>query len=255
MKHAYSVSEVAAILGVKVEEAKATAAQAFGVQRDVFGFQDLVLLRAVQGLAERSASDAEIAAAVEQLRGELTRSPERKEVGTALAAARWDAKTGQGVLDFSAPPVKERRVATLRPVRVPPRDADQLFSHAVQLEEASPADAVDAYAETLAANPLHADAHVNLGRLLHQRGRLREAEAHYVAAIVARPNDATAVFNLAVVLEDQGRVDDAIARYREAIETDPHCVDAYFNLSRLYERKGEKLAAIRHLKDYRRLTR
>ena len=39
----------------------------------------------------------------------------------------------------------------------------------------------------------------------------------------------------------------------DAVKLDPHCIDAYFNLSRLYEKKGEKLAAIRHLKDYRRL--
>ena len=95
---------------------------------------------------------------------------------------------------------------------------------------------------------------MNLGRLLHQQGRLHEAEAHYVAALVSRPTDATACFNLAVVLEDLGRIDDAIARYRETLELDPNGVDAYFNLSRLYEKKGEKVAALRNLKDYRRLS-
>jgi Flp pilus assembly protein TadD len=75
-----------------------------------------------------------------------------------------------------------------------------------------------------------------------------------VAALVARPTDVTATFNLAVLLDDLGRVDDAIARYQQVIELAPSHVDAYFNLSRLYERRGEKVAAIRHLKDYRRLT-
>jgi tetratricopeptide (TPR) repeat protein len=133
-------------------------------------------------------------------------------------------------------------------------DAQTLFAAAVRLEENDSASALAAYAEAVAADPHHADAHVNLGRLLHQQGRLREAEAHYVAALVSRPTDATACFNLAVVLEDLGRIDDAIARYRETLELDPHVVDAYFNLSRLYEKKGEKVAAIRNLKDYRRLS-
>ena len=57
-----------------------------------------------------------------------------------------------------------------------------------------------------------------------------------------------------MALEDLGKLDEAIVRYRETIELDPTLVDAYFNLSRLYEKKGEKVSAIRHLKDYRRLT-
>ncbi|MGV3621481.1 MAG: tetratricopeptide repeat protein, partial [Archangium sp.] len=69
------------------------------------------------------------------------------------------------------------------------------------------------------------------------------------------PPDTTATFNLAVVLEDLGRLDDSIARYQEVLELDPSVSDAYFNLARLYEKKGEKVAALRHLKDYRRLSR
>ena len=159
------------------------------------------------------------------------------------------AQYAQGVFSFGHAPTPSwaRPDATL--------DAEGLFAQAVALEEQYPAEAVERYTEALAHNPRHADAHVNLGRLLHTRGRLREAEAHYVAALVARPNDCTATFNLAVVLDDLGRVDEAISRYTEALRLDAACVDAYFNLSRLYEKKGEKVAALRHLKDYRRLLR
>ncbi len=132
--------------------------------------------------------------------------------------------------------------------------ANVLFDDAVRLEDLNANQAIDAYFGVVAANPLHADAHVNLGRLLHQRGRLLEAEAHYVAALVSRPQDATALFNRAVVLEDLGRVDEAMTVYRETLALAPVVVDAYFNLARLYEAKGEKVAAIRHLKDYRRLA-
>jgi len=61
-------------------------------------------------------------------------------------------------------------------------------------------------------------------------------------------------FNLAVVLEDLHREPDAIAAYREALALDPQFADAHFNLAGLYERRGEKAAALRHLKTYKRLT-
>jgi len=134
------------------------------------------------------------------------------------------------------------------------READEYFAAAVQAESVDVNRAIDLYRQAVASNPLHADAHVNVGRLLHQQARWREAEAHYVAALVARPDDVIATFNLAVVLEDMQRFDEAIACYQQALSLDPQLVDAYFNLARLYERKGEKVAAIRHLKDYQRLT-
>ena len=96
---------------------------------------------------------------------------------------------------------------------------------------------------------------MNLGRLLHSRGRLREAEAHYVASLVVRPNDCTGPSTSRSSSKIFGRIDEAIERYTEALRLDAGCVDAYFNLSRLYEKKGEKVAALRHLKDYRRLLR
>ncbi len=187
MKQAYSVVEVAGLLGLTPVATRQLVESTFGGPRDLISFRDLVTLQ---------------------------------NVGKELVT----------------------------------RDANALFASAMRLEESDPSGALEAYAEAVAADPHHADAHVNLGRLLHQHGRLREAEAHYVAALVSRPTDATACFNLAVVLEDLGRLDDAIARYRETLELDANVVDAYFNLSRLYEKKGEKLAAIRNLKDYARLS-
>lgn len=258
MKQAYSLREVAGLLGTTPESARSLVEIVWGVQRDLFTFQDLVLLRTARGLMERRVSRSRIARALEKLRAQVTSErplssvalqQEGDEIVVGVGAARWNAETGQSLLDFKHTP----RAATW--LKAPAqRDADTLFARGVAQEGDNSPDALSSYTEALAVNPLHADAHVNLGRLLHQRGQHQEAEAHYVAALVARPTDVTATFNLAVVLEDQGRIDDAMARYREAIELDPSCVDAYFNLSRLYEKKGEKIAAIRHLKDYRRLS-
>jgi len=258
MTQAYSLQEVAGLLQVTPERARELAALAWPEPREVFRFQDVVLLRTAKNLADRKVNSHRISSALARVREELpvdqplssvVLQNEGREIVVGSGDGRWNAESGQGVMNLGRP---ARGAAWLRPL--PRRDAEQLFAQAVELERDDPTQAIDAYTEAVAANPHHADAHVNLGRLLHAHGRLREAEAHYVAALVSCPTNPTATFNLAVVLEDLGRLDDAIERYREAIELDPECVDAYFNLSRLYEKKGEKVSALRHLKDYRRLS-
>lgn len=243
------------MLSLTPDAARELITTVFDAPRDVLSFQDLTLLRTAARLG-KSEKKAQIVQALDRVKQELppdapltpvTLHKVGKELVVQTSSSKWNARSGQVLLDFGP-----SRTSLLRPLST--RDAEALYAKATTLEDQDPSAAIDAYAEAVAADPHHADAHVNLGRLLHQQGRLREAEAHYVAALVSRPTDVTATFNLAVVLEDLGRLDDALARYRETIELDPAHVDAYFNLSRLYEKKGEKVAALRHLKDYRRLT-
>lgn len=259
MKQAWSVTEVAGLLGVTPGVARALVEATFEGPRDVLSFQDLQLVRTAHRLSTQKVSRARITEALSHVKREqpddaplaaVTLREVGRELVVEAGVKKWNAASGQQLLDLGQG--ANRGSAWLRPVAR--RDAQALFSAAATLEETDPEAALDAYAEAVAADPHHADAHVNLGRLLHSRGRLREAEAHYVAALVSRPTDTTATFNLAVVLEDLGRLDDAIARYREVLELDPQLTDAYFNLARLYEKKGEKVAALRHLKDYRRLS-
>lgn len=232
----------------------------FSDARDVLTPHDLVLLRTAKDVSDRRVSKKRIADALARLRAQLPKdqalsavalAPSGKELVVSVGSGRWNAESGQRLLDLGGQP--PRPAVWVPNVSTPPRrDAEALFARAVQLEESDPATAAELSTEALAADPHHADAHINIGRLLHQRGRLEEAEAHSVAALVSRPADATATFNLAVVLEGPGRGDDAIARYQDALRLDPQCVDASFNLARLYEKKDETMAAIRHLKDCRR---
>jgi len=62
----------------------------------------------------------------------------------------------------------------------------------------------------------HADAHVNLGRLLHEQGLATEAERHYRAALSENPEHATAAYNLGIAFEDLDRPAAAIEAYRQA---------------------------------------
>ena len=83
---------------------------------------------------------------------------------------------------------------------------------------------------------------------------LGAAEAHYRMALTERPDDATAAFNLGVCLEDLGRLTQAIEIYQKAIAIEPDFPDPYYNVARLLERTGNHVAAIRHLKTFKKLT-
>jgi len=142
----------------------------------------------------------------------------------------------------------------LRNVVLPrPRSSTEYYAMGCDLEQVEPEEARRAYARALELDPDYAEAHLNLGRLLHHEGQLRAAESHYRWALSLRGDDAVAAFNLGVVLEDQGKTDEAIATYQAAIALDAHFAEPHFNLSRLYEDKDEQVAAFRHLKTYRKL--
>ena len=133
----------------------------------------------------------------------------------------------------------------------PAEDAAAHFERAMDLEDSDEAAARSAYEACLALDERHVEARVNLGRLLHLKGRLREAEQVYRGIDTA---EALLSFNLAVLLEDLERENEAAVAYREALAQDPALADAHFNLARLYEQAGNQKDALRHLLAYRRLT-
>lgn len=126
------------------------------------------------------------------------------------------------------------------------------YSRGIRIEEQDAAAARAAYEACLQGDCTHLEARINLGRLLHADGLLKEAEALYRE--VQEPS-AVLFFNLGVLLEDLEREIEAIQAYREALLHDPGMADAHFNLSLVHERLGEAQAAFRHLLAYRRLSR
>jgi tetratricopeptide (TPR) repeat protein len=124
------------------------------------------------------------------------------------------------------------------------------FETALALEASDPKAARALYEGCLAEDAAHLEARINLGRLLHVEGLLREAEEVYRGA---EASDALLAFNLAVLLEDLKREAEAMLAYRNSIALDPGFADAHFNLARLFERKGNSKEALKHLLAYRRL--
>ena len=124
------------------------------------------------------------------------------------------------------------------------------FERALVLEETDAEAAIVLYRKCLEADAKRMEARLNLGRLLHEKGRHEEAERVYRGSAAAEP---LLSFNLAVLLEDRDRIGEAMAVYRHAIALDPGLADAHFNLARLYEQAGNARDALRHLLAYRRL--
>jgi len=229
-----------------------------------WSFQDLVLLRTANALLDARVPSRRIRRMIASLRRQLPADQALSSVSIyadgrrAVAwdgAARWQPDSGQFLFNFDAQAV----AAVAAPLRAPApaapvtRSAVDWFNLGCELDVSSPAEARHAYEQALALDAGLADAHVNLGRLLHQRGDVARAEGHYRAAIGLAPADAVAHFNLAGLLEETGRAPDAVAAYQRALAADPDFADAHYNLGLLLDALGRRGPAMTHLRAARRL--
>lgn len=269
----YTVRDVASVLGVTARQVRSYAgflAPARGARGEFrFSFQDLVLLRTVRELVVARVPAAKLRRALARLEGQLPQGRPLSAVriaadGRGLAVRDgsevWNPESGQLLFDFAvadlvtkAAPIARKSAAAARE-REGEIDAAGWYELACDLEAVAPAEARDAYRRAVELDPRHADAHVNLGRLFHERGEVAAAETHYRIALAEAPEHATAWFNLGVALEDLGRVEEAAAAYESVLTEDPNHADSHFNLGRLHERAGRKAVALRHLAAYRRLA-
>jgi tetratricopeptide (TPR) repeat protein len=271
----YSAREVAKLLGLPVSRVHAYVRAGFlrparvSKREMAFSFQDVVVLRTASELVRSRIAPSRVKRILKKLASDLPEG--RSLAGMTIVAdgnrvvaraggERWNPESGQRLFDFDVADLAEsarpivRRAALLARSAETELDADAWYEMGVHLEIAAPDDARDAYRRALELAPSHAEAHVNLGRLLHEQGELAAAEEQYRAALFVRPDSVPAAFNLGVVLEDRGHGDEAVGVYERLLKRDRDCADAHFNLARLYERSGRKIASLRHLKEYQRLT-
>jgi tetratricopeptide (TPR) repeat protein len=270
----YRSNDVARMLDLPVAEVRRLARAGFvaamrGERNELrFSFQDLVLLRAAAGLVHARVPPARVRRALGQLRAQLPDgrpltgvrvSADGEHVVVQDGGARWHPETGQTLLDFGVEDLAKKVAPIVRAAaraRTPaPLDAEAWYRWGCDLEDAAPTEAKDAYRRALSHDPHHAGAHLNLGRLLHEAGDARGAEVHYRLALGAAEHRALAAFNLGVALEDQGLRDEALLAYARAIQADPALADAHYNASRLLEAIGKRADALRHLAEYRRLSK
>jgi tetratricopeptide (TPR) repeat protein len=170
----------------------------------------------------------------------------------------WNPQSGQFHIAFDVGELAARVAPLARTVsaaaRTAERSAQSWFELGLELEAVTVTEAMQAYENALQLEPGMDDARVNLGRLLQETGELNRAEVEY-RRVLASVDHALAAYNLGVVLEDQQRYRDAIQAYARALAADPNLAEAHFNLARLYEKVGDQRAAIRHFNGYRALMR
>jgi tetratricopeptide (TPR) repeat protein len=194
-------------------------------QAYLFSFQDLIVLRTAQALAAARVPARRISRSLRELRRQL---PEAMPLsGLSIGAVgdrvvvkegakRWQADSGQYLLAFEGDPV--------------------------------------AGALTVIEKPVSLDDAIDCGYVLHESGKLREAEAAYRQALDSFGPDPLLLYNLGVLLEDMGRKAEAAQAYRAALQGDPGMADCHYNLALLCEQLRLPQEAIRHMAQYRRLV-
>lgn len=269
----YSSAEVAELLGVAPSRVRSFVAAGFAQpvrsgRHFVFSFQDIVVLRTAKGLLDARIRPARIKRAIRRLRETLLDGQPLAGIAIHADGTRivvrdgsqpFDPEYGQTLFDFDVKelsagvtPILER--ATKQSARET-ESAEEWFEAGARFEMSSSANAETAYRRAIELDPKHVDAHVNLGRLLHEAGRLAEAEAHYRRALEQSPDDHVAWFNLGVLLQGKGKRKLALIAYQNALAQDAASIETHIEIAKLFEQLGQRTDAVRHLKIIRALSR
>ena len=228
-----------------------------------FSFQDLIVLRTAQALAAAKVPHRRITRSMKELRRHLPETMPLSGLSICAVAdrvvvkeggSRWQADSGQYLLAFEGDPADgSLSVIECGSAEVTP-SAEDWFEKGVALESGDPETARQAYERAIAADPALLDAYVNLGSLLHEAGRLAQAERVYRDAITACGNDPAVLSNLGVLLDDLKRKKEAMEAYEAALRGDPDLADCHYNLALLCKELEKPREAIRHMAEYRRLV-
>jgi tetratricopeptide (TPR) repeat protein len=228
-----------------------------------FSFQDLIVLRTAQALADANVPQRRITRSVKELRRHLPDAMPLSGLSICAVAdrvvvkegsGRWQADSGQYLLEFEGDPADgSLSVIERKETAEAPTSAQGWFDRGVALEREDAEAAINAYERAIAANPSLLDARINLGRLLHEAGRFAEAERVYREAMRACGRDPVLLYNLGVLLDDMERKAEAMQAYEAALCGDPGLADCHYNLALLYEKLKKPKDAIRHMARYRTL--
>jgi hypothetical protein len=233
-------------------------------------FRDLRILAAVKELVAQGVPirrvRRQLSALCSRLPGEtslaeLTLSAHGGHVVVRERSRTWRADTGQMVFCFDgegawgevhAMPVRREAAG---PDPVAGMSADDWFERGVELEEVDTEQAIDAYERSLRLRRDSGETWINLGRVHAESGDTERAAECFAQALGLDPADATAIYNLGVVAQDVGKDDDAITYYQRALQIEPGLAEAHYNLATVFDRNGDPRSAIRHINEYRKLTR
>jgi len=279
--HSYGVGDVERMLNLSRSTIRGLISRGFvaparGPRREYrFSFQDLLVMRTARALVQAKVPARRIGRSLNALRRQLPQSVPLtglticavgNDVVVRKGVNRWQAESGQYLLELDVNVTGDcleivemgAGASNGRAAGQPeeaPDDAQGWFERGLSEEDRDVHKALEAYERCRKLDARHVAARINLGRLLHEAGRLEDAQRVYREALRECEPDPTLYFNLGVLLEDSSRNDEAIEAYLQALTEDPDLADAHYNLARLYETLGKPQHAIRHLGEYRRLLK
>ncbi|HKQ29012.1 MAG TPA: tetratricopeptide repeat protein, partial [Burkholderiales bacterium] len=207
-----------------------------------FSFQDLIVLRTAQALVAAKVPPKRITRSVRELRRHLPDAMPLSGLSICAVAdhvvvkegtSRWQAESGQYLLAFEGDPANGSLSIIERKRSVPKLNAHELLERGLDLEETDAQAALQAYDEAIAVEPKLVDAHINRGWLLHEAGRLADAEHSYRSGIEACGDEPLLLYNLGVLLVDLDRKAEALEVYQAALRANPGFADCHYNLALL----------------------
>lgn len=107
--------------------------------------------------------------------------------------------------------------------------------------------AMDHYRLALEANPVFADAHINLGAALGRRGEYDEALGHFRVALRIKPASIEARNNLGFALLSRGKYAEAARELEQVIAMQPDHATAHFHLAYAWLGLGKIREAVEQL--------
>jgi tetratricopeptide (TPR) repeat protein len=275
----YSTRQAAELVGLPESAVRGLVRDRFvGTAGDLhvkLSFRDLAVLKMIKALVGGGVPLPRVRKELGALKARLPSGATLAELSLVArdghvavrgAAGTARADSGQLVIDFAAdaaataPPLADVSALPVRreapaPEPEAPLTGDEWFDRALALEESDTAGAIEAYRRALRLRPDSSETWVNLGRLYAENNDAAQATTCFREALRIDPGDATAIYNLGVVAQDGGRDEEAVGLYSHALELDPQLAEAHYNLATLLDRAGDARAAIRHINEYRKLTR
>jgi tetratricopeptide (TPR) repeat protein len=235
-EHPYSEDQIARHAGLNSTQLRSLSL--YDVVSPVdsgFSYSDLLAARAVGRLIAAGAKFPKIIVAALALESR----------GVSLCSVRLAEAPWGELLQVFEGALAEIDGQLLLPLHGLDMDVDKVFARAEASEQEGDLDSARRWYD-LAGRLDENDAVIpfNLGNVLDELGRSREAEIAYRQAIARGPDLADAWFNLGVLKEKMGQDEEALSSYEKAFAIEPTYADALHNAALLLMRKRRFEAAL-----------
>ena len=114
-------------------------------------------------------------------------------------------------------------------------------------------EAIHYFSKALRIKPEFAEIHNNLGFALMEQGRLKEATEYFSEALEINPDYAEAHNNMGTALASQGRLKEAVGYFSKAVQIKPNYAEAHNNMGTALKEQGKLTEAIGYFSEALRI--